>query len=172
MNWRHIIKAPILVLVFVTVAGCGYRLSGAKADLPEGIKTVAVPPFENRTLEPDLGVVMAEAMQREILRRGMVKIAPSDKADAVLTGRIDSIRLTPVGYDSKGFTTAYQVRVEVSARLVQGGKTIWSINKLVENEEIKVDSNIPDDLVRREKVLVGVAEDVAEQIHISMVEGW
>lgn len=172
MNWRHIIKAQLLLLVLVGVAGCGYHLSGAKADLPEGIKTVAVPPFENRTLEPDLGVVMAEAMQREILRRGMVKIAPSDKADAVLTGRIDNIKLTPVGYDSRGFTTAYQVRVEVSARLVQGGKTIWSINKLVENEEIKVDSSIPDDLTRREKVLVGVAEDVAEQIHISMVEGW
>ena len=172
MKYKKIEKALLLAIIFALICGCGYHLSGTKANLPEGVKTIAVPPFENRTLEPDLGAVMAEAMQREILRRGIMKIAPPEKADAILYGRIENIKLSPQGYDKDGFTTAYQVRVEVSAKLVQGGKTVWSINKLIENEEIKSDSNIPDDYVRRASALAAVAEDIAEQLHISMIEGW
>jgi len=160
------------ILAVVLACGCGYKLSGAESALPSGVKTIAIVPFENRTLEPDLGTVMAEAMQREVLRRGVVKLAPAGRADTVFRGRVDKVKLEPQAYDREGLTTAYRARIEVSARLVRGGETIWSLKKLVEEEEIAVGAHIPDNYVRRAQALKAIAEDAAEQLHTMMIEGW
>ncbi len=42
-------RALGLILAAVVLAGCGY---GTRGSLPDHIKTVAVPIFKNRTLEP------------------------------------------------------------------------------------------------------------------------
>jgi len=161
-----------VVVAIILVCGCGYKLSGAKSALPGGVKTIAIIPFENRTLEPDVGTVMAEAMQREILRRGVVKLAPKGRADAVLRGTIIKVKLDSQAYDPEGFTTAYRAKMEVSVRLVRGSETIWSVKKLIEEENVSIRMHIPDNKIRRVYALAAIAEDVAERIHIMMIEGW
>ena len=40
---------PVLLLVF-SLAGCGYHTAGHAVQLPENVKTIAVPAFKNETL--------------------------------------------------------------------------------------------------------------------------
>ena len=160
------------LLPAVSLSSCGYKLSGAKSALPDGVRTIAVTPFQNLTLEPDVGVIAAEAVQREILRRKMIKLAPPDKADAVLIGVVTEVEIDPQAYDAEGFTTAYRAKLTVSAKLVRGGETIWRADKISDAEEIDVNSSIPDNDVRRRNALAAIAEDIAEKLHVAMIEGW
>jgi len=164
------VSAVLTVSVFI--AGCGYSLSGSKVALPEGVESIAVTPFENRTHEPDVGIALAEAMQREILKRKMVKLRPVGKADAELTGVIEEIHMESLAYDENGFTVAYGIRVVVSAKLVRGSETLWRADRVVVGEEIAVEGVVIDNAVRRARALDAISEDIAERIHLMMVEGW
>ena len=52
-------RALGLVVAAVLLAGCGYSTRGS---LPDHIRTVAVPMFKNRTLEPGVDDVLAQRM--------------------------------------------------------------------------------------------------------------
>lgn len=154
------------------VAGCGYKLSGTGSSLPPAVKTVAVVPFENRTLEPEIGTAMAEAMQREVLKREALEPANPWRADAVLSGVVEEVELEPQAYDDEGFTTAYRARMRVSAKLKRGGEVLWRADDIVREEEVAITSNIRDNQVRRRMALEAITEDVAEEIHLTLIEGW
>ncbi len=159
-------------LITSLVAGCGYRLSGTGKSLPPNVKSVAVVPFENRTLEPEIGTAMAEATQREVLRRGTLKLANAPGADAVLSGVIEEVELEPQAYDEEGLTTAYRARMRVSAKLERGGEVVWRSGDMEREEEVAITSNIRDNHVRRRLALEAITEDVAEEIHLTLIEGW
>lgn len=154
------------------LAGCGYKIRGGQTALPEGVKSIAVIPFENRALDPEVGVVMAAAMQREIYKRHMITLAAPNAADAILQGEVIEISLDPQAYDENGFTTAYRAKMTVSAKLVKDGKTVWRVDRLSREDEIDVGASITNEDVRRRRALEAIAEDLAEQIHIILVEGW
>ena len=57
-----------------------------------GVETIAVPNFKNQTLIPRVETLMAGAVVKQIQQDGTFKIANSDKADAILEGKIIEIR--------------------------------------------------------------------------------
>ena len=59
-----------IVVLLVLAAGCGYRL--ARFDNPEleGITTIAIPYFENKTYEPGLDAVFTYAFTNKFIETG------------------------------------------------------------------------------------------------------
>ena len=75
----------------LSVAGCGYSL-GYRA--PEGVETVAVPIFENRTfpLRREIEYELTDALRREIQARTPLALWDSEEADLVLLGTVREFR--------------------------------------------------------------------------------
>lgn len=79
-----------LVALFMT--GCaGYQLGGVKPAHLSQVTKIAVPTFENETLEPRLAVLVTNAVIKQLQVDGTYEVVSRDKADAILEARISDI---------------------------------------------------------------------------------
>jgi len=72
---RHLLLSVSSVLL---LAGCGsYHVTSG---VPEEVRTISVPIFENKTGFPEFGAIATQYTLREIQREGTFKIAPLENA--------------------------------------------------------------------------------------------
>lgn len=125
-------RGPWIVLVVVlalSVSGCGYALAGRGSFLPEYIRIVGVPAFENKTSMFDIGQVLTESVRTEFASRGRYKVQPdTNNVDAILTGSI-----TSVASEATAFTAGSQASREAIVviaffefRDLRANKVVWS----------------------------------------------
>lgn len=80
--------APLL-----TLASCaGYHLGGMKPASLAGVKTIAVPMFANDTQHPRASALATSAVTNSLVQDGTYRLSTTDKADAVLEGKLARIQ--------------------------------------------------------------------------------
>lgn len=99
-------------LVAVVLAGCGYRFTAPGGPLPQGIKAVRAPMFENVTQEPGAEVLFTQALREQLERSGTLGDA---SAEPHVRGVITGIAGGPL-VSTPGRLPNY--RLSASARLV------------------------------------------------------
>jgi hypothetical protein len=78
----------LLTLSFVLTSCAGYHLGSQRPAHLANITKLAVPTFDNQTLEPRLSSVVTNALIKQIQMDGSYQIVSKDDADAVLEGSI------------------------------------------------------------------------------------
>jgi outer membrane lipopolysaccharide assembly protein LptE/RlpB len=106
-----------LVAGLLTVS-CGYRVAGT-AGLPKHIRTIAIPAFQNTSLQFRVEQRFTRAVMDEFLRRGRrIRITSNPEgADAVLTGNIRSFSQGGGLLDATGRVRVYQVTITIGVTL-------------------------------------------------------
>jgi hypothetical protein len=93
-------RLPLISAAALTLAGCGYHVSGHADLLPKSIKTIAVPAFGNVTIRYKLSDRLAADITREFIQRTRYTVvADPAKADAVLTGAVINVVSFPTTFD-------------------------------------------------------------------------
>lgn len=83
---------PFLCLLGFSLYSCtGYQLGGSVPRHLQHLESIAIPQFENKTLNARLSPLVTNTAIDALLRDGTYKIAPLSKADAVLHGVIESV---------------------------------------------------------------------------------
>jgi len=121
MNLPRISALGLLATCLFMFGGCGYRPVGTATHIPEGIHTVAVPVFENRTQLPRIELWMTQAVVRDLSARTQLQIEPraDSSADATLKGTILTETVTPLTYTSNVTnTTTSSYAITVTAKVV------------------------------------------------------
>lgn len=126
-------RALALLLPLLLATACITRYGFAGGGLPPHIRTMAILPFDNETLAPELQRELADAMRRELQPRLGVRDATQDRADAVVRGIIRSYDVdVPVGYSAnqpQATATASRrlLRLTLDVEIVDqaNGKTIF-----------------------------------------------
>jgi hypothetical protein len=86
-------RHALLSLITLTMVSCaGYQLGGSKPPSLAGVKTVAVPMFANGTQEPRAEALATTAVTDAFVRDGTYRLADRGSADAVLEGKLSTIR--------------------------------------------------------------------------------
>lgn len=108
----------------VAAGGCGYSFRG---NLPERIRTVAVPVFLNKTQEPAVENVITAAVVNAFASGGRLKVVPLDQADAILEGEIVGYQVIALAFDRDATAQQYRllVTLNVQFRDVKGGEMLW-----------------------------------------------
>ena len=137
---RRTVGCALAIVVAACTAGCGYALAGRGAFLPDYIKVIAVPQFINHTNVYDVERRISEAVRAELIGRGRYKVDTAEPgADAVLSGEISSITISPVAFDQQQQASRYVLIL--SARIefkdVRTGKVLWSNPALQFREEFE-----------------------------------
>ncbi|MGI8604993.1 MAG: LPS assembly lipoprotein LptE [Verrucomicrobiales bacterium] len=79
----------LLCAATIMVCGCaGYHLGPIKPERLAHVQTIAVPTFENMTLEPRSSVLVTNEVIARLQKDGTYPITSKNKADAVLKGTI------------------------------------------------------------------------------------
>lgn len=164
--------AAFLLLLSGALLGCGYRLLGT-GNLPEGIRTVAVLPFEREVPVVQLDQRVTEAVTQEMARRLKVRVqSGKEGADAVLTGSLRSFHVAPLSYDEAGRANRYHVSLGVKVRLVDARGTVLYESQAFRFTENYARSASPATFAAEEVVAYEqVARDFARALVSAMVEG-
>jgi len=126
------------LLVFcLTLSGCGYSLRGS---LPSHLKTLAIPVFVNKTQEPAVENLVTQGVIEAFVNNGLLKIAESSKADAILEGEVVGYQVLLLSFNSAQNVTEYRVQVTVNLqfREVKADRVAWRREGFTEKSDFKV----------------------------------
>jgi hypothetical protein len=146
MTRRAFIQAAVLSVLCATSA-CGYSLAGRGSFLPPHIRVIGVPLFTNNTPVFDVERRVTERVRSELAGRGRYTVeTDADGVDAVLTGEILSIQITPAGVNQKQQATRYLLvlTAKVEFRDVKNNKMIWNNPAMQFREEYPVTGTVLD----------------------------
>jgi hypothetical protein len=132
-------RATIALLVAALLSSsCGYTLAGRGSFLPETIRTVGIPDFVNRTPYFEASQLVAQRVRSEFIGRGKYKVLPQETGvDAVLRATINTITLTPSGFNDAQVATRYVITISVGIQFVEvsENKVLWQNPNLIFREE-------------------------------------
>lgn len=119
-------------LLCVALTACGYRFTAPNASLPEDIRSVRVPMFDNRTADATAEQVFTQTAKDQLQRAGLLA---GEGAEATLLGSVISITSAP-------FMTAatlprqpgYRVTVTLSLKLMKGERVVSSATVTAQEE--------------------------------------
>ena len=105
-------------------AGCGYGFKSGQ--VREGLETVGVAFFENRSTEPDAEIALTEAVIRLLIEDRTIRIADEQVADAILYGIIRRYTFREAFFGENRQAEEYRVDIEVEVQMVdrRSGETI------------------------------------------------
>lgn len=156
-------RALGLVLAAVLLAGCGYSTRGS---LPDHIKTVAVPIFRNRTLEPGVESAITSGVVNAFSSGGRVKVVPVDEADAILQGEVVGYSLDGLSFDTNANVRAYRLRLvlNVEFRDVRRSAMLWRQEGLSETSDFQVAGQVSDTIARGQGAVQQAAAEIGRKV--------
>ena len=113
-------------ILLLMLAGCGYRFTAPGGDLPEGIRAVRAPVFENKTAEPTAEIFFTQAFREQLTRAGTLG---GDDCEAVVEGSLEAVSGAPVlsGIDRATGNLklpTYRLSAAVHLRLQRAGRVL------------------------------------------------
>jgi hypothetical protein len=164
--------APILPLLFAASLGCGYTLVGYDGGFGD-LKTVAIQTPTNNSFEPGVEYVVADALRREFLRRGAVRIVGDPAAaDVVLGGSVREVRTWGRSFSSVVLTLEYELvlTLDLEARRSDGTLLPIGPRSLQEAEFYLASADVEATRKNREEAIRRVSKVLAQRVHDSLFE--
>lgn len=134
----HMLIMAIGLLTMTTA--CGYRVMGSE---PVGTgqtkSSLAIPPFENRSMEVGLETIFANDMIKAFQDSKVVQVKPGDaKADYVLLGSIKKLEHSSTAYLDIGQSLIRRatVTVEVTLKDLKNNKVVWKGIEIVKSDYV------------------------------------
>ena len=130
-------------------SACGYTLAGRGSFLPVYIKTIGIPTFANRTPVFNLETQVTQKVRAEFIGRGKYAIVPETAGvDAVLTGEVSGVSITPASFTTQQLASRYAITLtaRVSLRDTREDKVLWENPSLVfrQDYEAQGGANVRD----------------------------
>jgi outer membrane lipopolysaccharide assembly protein LptE/RlpB len=147
-KWRtHMRRGLLVILVTVLVAGCGYSFRG---NVPDHIKTVAVPIFKNNTQAAGVENVITSAIVAAFSNSGRLKVVPADQADSILEGEIVGYSVQGTAFDRNATIQAYRLQVVLNVvfRDVRENSVLWREQGLTQASDFSVQGQVSDTIAR------------------------
>jgi hypothetical protein len=164
-----LLLAPLCLLL----SGCaGYTLGAQKPAQLRHITKLAVPTFENLTLEPRLAVLVTNAIIKQLQNHGSYQIVPRRDAEAVLEGKIQNIQRSQFRSDRNNILRTSQILATVicefkvkdtgsGALLHQGTTSAYS--------SVILDANMQ---LSETQLLEDISQQLAWPLADELSEGW
>jgi hypothetical protein len=136
-------RLGVVLLLVVSLWGCGYRPLGAAPPEGQVRPTMAIPLFANRSTEVGLETIFATALINAFAQTQAVKVVPGDReAELVLEGKVRSLANTSVAFDSITQSSVRRVSltIDMTLRRKKGDKVLWKETQVIQ-EDYVVDPN-------------------------------
>jgi outer membrane lipopolysaccharide assembly protein LptE/RlpB len=176
--------AFLLALALSGVSGCGYHTLGSAAHLPPTVHTLAVPIFKNKTQFYHTEVAMTQAVVRELTQRTKLTLltAPSDQADATLTGTIVSESVQPLTYrtdttavtgQATSVTSSFLITVVVNVLVAdRDNRTLYEHTNYVFHEQFETTADVTSFIEEDSPAVQRLSRDFAQALVSDILESF
>ena len=173
-------RAAGLALIFLTgtvaSTSCGYHTAGHAVQLPENVKTIAVPAFINETSTYRIEQLLTSSVVREFTTRTHYHILndPGEAADATLHGTVISASSTPLTYNSStGQAASVLVVVSMSVSLIdRRGKVLYENPAYLFREQYEVSQDLASFFEEDSPAYQRLSQDFARTLVSNILEGF
>lgn len=163
---------PVVILLLVTLTGCGYHFVKVSGVIPSDVKKVYIPPFKNKTGEPDIGFIVASSLSRQFIKSGMLIPTKKMDADAEIIGVVRKVTYRSRIYDNKDLATLVRVGIIVDVQLKRiGGDTVWEKKNLNYHEFYSIAGGGQVMDINKGTALEDLADDIALDVHDRILLG-
>jgi hypothetical protein len=130
----------VFVLLLTMTPSCGYRVVGSEPAGSDKTKaTLAIPPFENLSMQPGLETVFANDMIRAFQGSKIVQVKPGEaKADYVLLGTIKTLEHSSTAYldIDQSLIRRTTISVEIKLQDNRTNKVIWKNVEIIKSDYV------------------------------------
>jgi outer membrane lipopolysaccharide assembly protein LptE/RlpB len=170
------VRASCVLLLTLVTWGCGYHTAGHAGQLPENVKTIAVPAFKNETTTYRIEQMLTSSVVREFTTRTHYRILndPSDTADATLRGTILSTTASPLAYDTAtGRAASILVVVSIKVSLAdRNGKVLYQNPAYLFREQYEVSQDLTSFFEEDSPAFRRLSQDFARTLVSNILEGF
>ncbi|MFW6173708.1 MAG: LPS assembly lipoprotein LptE [Elusimicrobiota bacterium] len=167
-------KVTVLAIICFLFVQCGYHLRGRGSFLPEHIKNIYIPMFENKTTRFQLDVKLTQSVIDELVARGKLEIVGNiQSADAVLNGEIVSFRATPVGFTAQTTADRYSITIvsKIVVRDLINKKVLYRNTYFPYQTEYEVPEGTDFETVESEAI-DNIGQKFARSLIVNILEGF
>lgn len=156
-------RAFAALALALALGGCGYSLRG---NLPDDIKTVAVPVFRNRTGEPAVENLITRAVIEAFSTNGRLRVVAAEAADAILEGDVVGYQLESIAFDPHANVRQYRLLVTLNVRFrdVRRNTVLFRRDGFQEKADFRVLGAVSETISREETALRAAAVDIARTV--------
>jgi hypothetical protein len=122
------LRAASLIVLAVLLPACAHYSTSATGGA--GVQTVAVPLFENKSLEPEIHQALTDSLIKALVADGALRVVEEDRADAVLRGTIVDVREEPFTYQDQAEQYQIVVFVDVTYQTIENKTVLWEEKRL------------------------------------------
>ncbi len=156
---KNKIRIWTAILFFLFSTACGYRFVGS-GNLPEGVETINIKIFENRTSETGLGNTMTNFIINEFTKKNKGALTDMARADAVLSGAVRSIS------EKEIIKTSAERRITIVLDVVltrSDGRIVRTLKGISDDKDY--DKAADDWESEKSRVIDELAESLAEDVY-------
>jgi len=168
-----LLAMPLLTLL---LGGCGYHTAGHASQLPENVKTIAIPAFKNETTTYRIEQMLTASVVREFTTRTHYRMIndPGDDADAVLRGTVLSTTTSPLTYDTAtGRAASVLVVVSMKVSLSdRQGKVLYQNPAYLFREQYEVSQDLSSFFEEDSPAFRRLSQDFARTLVSNILEGF
>ena len=166
---------PLAALLACSL-GCGYHTAGHAVQLPDNVKTIAVPAFKNETATYRIEQMLTASVVREFTTRTHYRILndSGEAADATLRGTVLSTAASPLAYDTASGRAA-SVLVVVSMKVTlsdRDGKVLYQNPAYLFREQYEVSQDLKSFFEEDTPASRRLSEDFARTLVSNILEGF
>jgi len=161
---KHIKAIWILFCLFGFVfIACGYKFAGS-GTFPDGIRSIYITIFENRTRETGIEKLFTDDLIDEFIRKSEDVLAGRrENAEAILSGVISGMGIETVFHTGTDTSDEREVTIEVSITLKDRQKKILWANVVLESRTYPVGlTRLETEQSLRDAIIV-LSERIAEK---------
>lgn len=171
---KRVVKCviPLLLTTFTILpilsGGCYYY--STSGSLPVHIKRIAIPLFQNETLEYGIDEELTDAVIDAFMADNTLTIRDRNYADCIILGRIVEVRDEPFTYDEQENVQSYKFRLFVAIRCedLRKHRVLWE-EEYMEAWGIYLAPGLPE---QREEGITMAIEKLATDIVNKTIAGW
>lgn len=163
------IKWCTFLLLCITFLGCGvYTFSGST--LPSHLKTVDIPLFINKSLQPGVAEDITAELNRKVQDNNLLKPV-SQNSDATIVGKVLSYNNHPYTYGSKKVRevdiSSYSVKISVEVEFLDNKKDKTLYKGVITEEGIYDFENETEEDGKKRAI-----DKIIDQIMQNSVQSW
>lgn len=122
---RRSLSVLILLMSLLALLSCGvYTFSPSALG---GVKSIAIPLFENQTLESDIGEKLTDGLSATFVTDNSLRVLPEGRSDSILRGTVVSYKREAYTYVESEVVSEYIVSIEIDIKFIESksDKVIW-----------------------------------------------
>jgi len=161
-----------LGIACLAALGCGYtpvRYADALGDA----KTVAIVGLGNETFEPGVELLVSDALSREFLRRGALRMVEDPaRADLVISGAVAKLGVSRKSFSSISLALEYELRLTLALKVARRDGTLVPLDPSAqtETERYVASADVEAERTHREEALRRLSSLLAGRVHDALFE--